>query len=185
MYYGGYYGRRFKLRCVTCLQVILESRMVITSINLSNSLNVCTYICIRIIVEYQSYPSGRWKPALFEASIVDQLLKEQFYKYIERVKKTDCQAELKRLLAQGPPIYLEDKHALKLDDGDTHVVKLWFARDNQEVTAKLVGALEGEERIHLWEELKQFVVLEGKEEGDDEDDEIQNNDLGESNPNFN
>jgi hypothetical protein len=121
-------------------------------------------------VEYQSFPSGRWKPALFEASIIDQLLNEQFYQYIERVKKTDCQAELKRLLAQGPPVFIEDKHALKLDDGDTHVVKLWFARDNQEVTAKLVGALEGEERMTLWEELKKFVVVEGKEEGDDEDD---------------
>jgi hypothetical protein len=124
---------------------------------------------LNVSVEYQSYPSGKWKPALFEASIIDQLLNEQFNKYIERVKKTDCQAELKRLLAQGPPIFIEDKHALKLDDGDTHVVKLWFARDNKEVTAKLVGALEGDKRMALWEELKQFVVVEGKEEGDDDD----------------
>ena len=122
-------------------------------------------------MEYQSYPSGLWHPALFEASIIEQLLAEQFPQYVERVKKTDCQAELKRLLAKGPPIYIEDKHALPLDEtvGDTHVVKLWFARDNREVSAKLIGAVEGEERQALWEELKQFIVVEGKEEGDDED----------------
>lgn len=122
-------------------------------------------------VEYQSYPSGTWKPALFEASIIDQLLAEQFHQYVERVKKTDCQAELKRLLAKGPPIYIEDKHALPLDEsiGDTHVVQLWFARDNQEVSAKLMGAVEGEERQVLWDELKEFVIVEGKEAGDDDD----------------
>jgi hypothetical protein len=101
------------------------------------------------------------------------LLAEQFHQYVERVKKTDCQAELKRLLAKGPPIYIEDKHALPLDDsiGDTHVVQLWFARDNQEVSAKLMGAVEGEERQVLWDELKQFVIVEGKEAGDDDDDD--------------
>ena len=101
------------------------------------------------------------------------MLAEQFQQYIDRVTKTDCQAELKRLLAKGPPIYLEDKHALPLDEsiGDTHVVKLWFARDNREVSAKLTGALEGEARQALWDELKQFVVVEGKEVGDDDDNE--------------
>jgi len=122
-------------------------------------------------VEYQSHPSGTWKPALFEDSIVDQLLGEQFEQYVDRVKKTDCQAELKRLLAKGPPVYIEDKHALSLDEADTHVVKLWFAKDNKEVSAKLKGAVEGDERDKLWEELKQFIVVEGKEEGDDAEEE--------------
>ena len=122
------------------------------------------------LVEYQSHPSGIWKPALFEASIVEELLQTQFHQYISRVKTTDCQAELKRLLASGPPIFLHDKHALTLAlEDDTHISTVWFAHDSREVSAKLQGAVEGEEREVLWEELKQFIVVEGKEEGDDDD----------------
>lgn len=132
---------------------------------------------VHSVVEYQSYPSMKWRPAQYEQSVIEQLLSEQFQQYIDRVKKTDCQAELKRLLAKGPPIYVSDKHALPLkdspdveEDEDTNVIKLWFASDNQEHSAMLQGAVEGEERDKLWEELKQFIVVEGKEEGDDDDD---------------
>lgn len=100
-----------------------------------------------------------------------QVLSSQFEQYVDRVKKTDCQAELGRLLKSGPPIYISDKHGFPLDDGDTHVTKLWFARDEREVPAKLRGAPEGDERQKLWDELNQFIVVEGKEEGDDDDDE--------------
>jgi hypothetical protein len=102
-----------------------------------------------------------------------QLIDTQFQQYVDRVKKTDCQAELRRLLASGPPIYVSDKVALPLaeEETDTHVCKLWFASDGQERTAKLKGAVEGEEREKLWNELKEFIIVEGKEEGDDDDDE--------------
>ena len=53
--------------------------------------------------------------------------------------------------------------------GDTHVCKLWFASDGKERSAKLTNALEGEERERLWQELKEFVIMEGKEVGDDDD----------------
>jgi hypothetical protein len=118
----------------------------------------------------------KWKPALYEASVIDRLLSEQFHKYIERVKTSDCQAELRRMLKNGPPIYIEDKHALPLDDGDSNIIKLWFARDEKEVPAKLDGAVEGEERDKLWEELNKFIIVEGKEEGDDDDEEEENGD---------
>lgn len=111
----------------------------------------------------------KWKPALYEQSVVEQLLAEQFKQFIDRVKTTDCQAELRRLLEVGPPIYISDKHAMPLDDGDTHIIKLWFMSDNQERSAKLQGAVEGKEREELWEELKEFIIVEGKEEGDDDE----------------
>lgn len=125
-------------------------------------------------VEYQSWPSGAWKPALMEQAVVEELLRTQFHSYIERVKKTDCQAELRRLLATGPPVYVSDPHGLPLADeegGDTHVARLWFASDQAERSAKLDGAVEGAERDELWEELKEFIIVEGKEEGDDDDDD--------------
>ena len=92
--------------------------------------------------------------------------------FVNRVKTTDCQAELRRLLATGPPIYISDKHAMPLPEhtGDTHVCKLWYASDNLERSAKLSNAVEGAERDALWEELKQFIIVEGKEPGDDDDD---------------
>ena len=108
---------------------------------------------------------------MYERSVVEQLLREQFPKFVERVKTTDCQAELRRLLANGPPIYLSDKHALPLDEGDTHIVKLWFASDNSERSAKLEGAVVGDVRDRLWNERKEFIIVEGKEEGDDDNEE--------------
>ena len=123
-----------------------------------------------MVVEFQSYPSLKWKAAFFEESVVQQLLDSQFHDFVNRVKTTDCQAELKRLLAAGPPIWVSDKHGLPLDEGDTHAVQLWYASDNKERSAKLDGAVEGEERQVLWDELKQFIIVEGKEKGDDDDD---------------
>ena len=110
----------------------------------------------------------KWKAALYEQCVIQQLLDTQFHDFVKRVKTTDCQAELKRLLAAGPPIYISDKHALPLEEGDTHVIKLWYASDNQERSAKLDGAVEGEERQALWDELKEFIIVEGKEDGDDD-----------------
>ena len=125
-------------------------------------------------VEYQCYPSLQWKPAKIEQAVIEELLRTQFHMYIERVKKTDCQAELRRLLDGGPPVYVSDPHGLPLSDEennekDTHVVQLWFASDNQERSAKLDGAVEGDEREKLWQELKEFIVVEGKETGDDDE----------------
>jgi hypothetical protein len=138
-------------------------------------------------VEYQCYPSLTWRPAKMEQSVIEELQRTQFSSYIERVKKTDCQAELKRLLAAGPPIYIADHLGLPLGDEevpfvdnlssdtstivskDTHIVKLWFASDNLERSAKLDGAVEGVERDRLWEELRQFIVVEGTEPGDEAD----------------
>lgn len=101
--------------------------------------------------------------------------------FVNRVKTTDCQAELRRLLATGPPIYISDKHAMPLPEhnGDTHVCKLWYASDNLERSAKLTNAVEGAERDALWEELKQFIIVEGKEPGDDDDNDNNNQENGE------
>ena len=120
-------------------------------------------------VEYQTFPSLEWYPAKYEASVVMKLLQDQFHNFVSKVKTTDCQAELRRLLAAGPPVYISDKHALPLpENGDTHISQLWFSSDNQERSAKLDGAVEGEEREKLWDELKQFIIVEGQEPGDEE-----------------
>ena len=120
-------------------------------------------------VEFQGHPSGTWQPALFEVSVVQELLSTQFHTYLQRVKETDCQAELKRLLASGPPVHISDVHGLPLAEGDTHVSQLWW--QGQEHSSILDGAKVGEEREKLWKDLREFVIVEGKEEGDDDEED--------------
>ena len=121
-------------------------------------------------IEYQSQPSGIWKPALMEENVVQQLLQTQFHQYIEKIKTSDCQAELRRLLSAGPPVYVSDKHGLPLaQDSDTHISHLWLCSSKTTVSAKLDGAVQGKERTELWDSLKEFLIEEGKEEGDDDD----------------
>ena len=68
----------------------------------------------------------KWSPCQFEQSVVVELLKSQFTSFVDRVKTTDCQAELRRLLAAGPPIYISDKFGFPMNIvDDTHVVNLW------------------------------------------------------------
>jgi hypothetical protein len=105
----------------------------------------------------------QWHPAKFEASVILQLQQDQFSTFVNKVKTTDCQAELRRLLVKGPPIYISDKHALPLpENGDTHICQLWFSSDDSERSAKLVGAVEGDERQKLWDELKEFIEPVGR-----------------------
>jgi len=94
-------------------------------------------------------------------------LDSQFQRFLDNVQKTGCKAELRRLVMQGPPIYISDRHALPLadKDKDTHVCKLWYADDGLERSAKLKGALEGDERNALWEKIRQILAeMEGKDE---------------------
>lgn len=69
-------------------------------------------------VEYLCYPSLQWKASKISQPIIEHLLETQFNDYISRVQKSDCQAELRRLLTQGPPIYISDPYGLPLTDGD-------------------------------------------------------------------
>ena len=49
----------------------------------------------------------------------------------------DCEADLKRRLAKGPPIWVEDKHGLPIPEDDTHISSVWMAADGKEYSAKL------------------------------------------------
>ena len=128
---------------------------------------------VMLSVEYQTAPSGKWHPALYEEEVVEQLLNTQFHDFVKKVKTTDCQAELRRLLTSGPPIWLSDKHALPIPEGDSHIVQVWYASNGQEKSAKLDGAVDGDERQALWDELNEFIIVEGRET-DDEDKEENN-----------
>jgi len=149
-------------------------------------------------VEYQIYPSMKWYPCMYEKSVVENLLKTQFHDYIERVKASDCQAELRRLLKYGPPVYISDKHAMPIPDAksessetneegngnkiseaeeeEQYICSLWYASDpEKEFSSKLHGAVVGDDRINLWTELKKFLVEDGDDgDGEEEHEEEEN-----------
>lgn len=123
-------------------------------------------------VEYQSHPSGVWQAAKMEESVIQQLLSTQFHEYLKKVQTSDCQAELRRLLSKGPPVFVSDPHGLPLaQESDTHVSQLWYSSSNTTLSAKLDGAVQGSGRMELWESLKEFLIEQGKEPGDDEEEE--------------
>lgn len=117
--------------------------------------------------EYQTYPSMKWFPCLFSSDVVKLLLQTQFHNYMKAVQQPDCKAELRRLLTSGPPIFVSDKHAMTLPPEDDHVHMIWYAGEASTSSAKLDGAVEGEEREKLWNELKQLLVEEEKEQEQD------------------
>ena len=51
-------------------------------------------------------------------------------------------------------VWLTDKHALPLQEGETHVSHLWYMNGDREISAMLEGACDGEDRKKLWDELK-------------------------------
>ena len=108
-------------------------------------------------VEYQTAPSGAWHAAKYAEETVCRFIRVQFDEYVAGVRKADCEADLRRRIGKGPPIWLADKHALPVPDDDTHVCRLWLARTGREYSAKLKGALEGDARQKLWDELSAFM----------------------------
>ena len=92
--------------------------------------------------EFQTMPSGKWHPALYSSEVVKRLIKTQFADYVAGVRKADCAADLKRRLNKGPPIWVEDKHALPVPEEDTHICRVWFAEEGKEYSAKLKDCVE-------------------------------------------
>ncbi|KAJ8602583.1 hypothetical protein CTAYLR_008764 [Chrysophaeum taylorii] len=75
--------------------------------------------------EYQTAPSMRWHAALASSAAIEHLRITQYKQFLDRIQGTDCAAEMKRLLAQGPPVYVSDRNVLPLPEGETHVCQLW------------------------------------------------------------
>ena len=121
--------------------------------------------------EYQTAPSMKWHPSLYSSEVVRRLINTQFPEYVSGVRKADCEADLKRRIGKGPPIWVEDKHAMPVPEEDTHICRVWFSGDGKEYSAKLRGALEGAERDALWEELKNFLPPAGSESAPAADEE--------------
>ncbi|KAG8460714.1 hypothetical protein KFE25_010769 [Diacronema lutheri] len=102
-------------------------------------------------VEYQTAPSGKWHAAKISEDVVRRFLDTQMGEYEEHLRTSDCAATTRRLLAAGPPIWMQEKSgkAMAIPEDDTHIAALWFASDGAERPAKVKGCVEGEARAEL------------------------------------
>ncbi|CEM35915.1 unnamed protein product [Vitrella brassicaformis CCMP3155] len=120
-------------------------------------------------VEYQTQGGSQWHPAKFCWDCIQQLLKEQFQKYMDGVQNTDCEREQRALLSRGPPIRVRDKNGFP-ECGDEEVGRLWLCGEGRVHEGKVEGCVEGEERMKLWNTHRQFMV-EKENDNDKETDE--------------
>jgi len=120
-------------------------------------------------VEYKASEDGEWLPAKFCQTCVNQLLANQYHIWVNKLETSNCKAEQRRMLKEGPPVNVKDKTALECPDG-SEVFRLWYSSDQAEHSAKLDGSLEGDERQAWWDEKKAFLFEEA-EEGNVEDGE--------------
>lgn len=111
--------------------------------------------------EYQT-SDGVWHPSPYCNDVVKQLLQDGFTNFLKAVDESTCKSHLRRLIQNGPPVYLNDP---TFNVGEhTHITKVWFMKTNQEIDAKYHGALEGQERMDLWDSIKERMVFLPEEE---------------------
>ena len=102
-------------------------------------------------VEFQT-SDGLWHSSPYCKDVIQTLLHDGFDKFMKSVDEATCKAHLRRMVTNGPPLYLEDK-TFNVPD-HLYITKVWFKSDDVEIDAKYRNALEGEEREKLWQHLK-------------------------------
>jgi hypothetical protein len=108
--------------------------------------NVCEYRPAR----------GVWRLSNYCCSCVQYLVDNQFANYKKAVEGSTCKRELTAYITAGPPIFVSDKHGLPLEEGEEHADFLYYGTDKQERSARLTGAVEGEEHRKLWDFYREF-----------------------------
>ncbi|EZG67838.1 hypothetical protein GNI_066000, partial [Gregarina niphandrodes] len=93
---------------------------------------------------------------------VMQLKATQYNKFVNDCVNSSCERSMRRLMESGPPIYLHDEHGFPLAK-DFSPVWLKYKDINNETiveTSRLTNAPIGDERLAVWNELKQFVPFQ-------------------------
>jgi hypothetical protein len=68
-------------------------------------------------VEYRVGPTAPWLPAKFCQECLQTVLDTKFEAYMTGVASSTCEAELRRYMLKGPPIYIEDPTGFPVADG--------------------------------------------------------------------
>jgi hypothetical protein len=90
-------------------------------------------------VEYQTAPSMQWAASQWCEAAVQDLIETQFEIYLGGLTITAENAqELSAAMVSGLRVWLCDPTAFPLPMGDTHVYKVWYARDGKERSGRLL-----------------------------------------------
>ena len=88
---------------------------------------------------------------------VEYMLQHSWESFVDQVIKADCLAALTKLLARPPPTNFRDGVGVPCNNETGEVVKFYF--NGAEQSAKLEGALVGDERDQWYDEMKQRLEL--------------------------
>jgi hypothetical protein len=95
---------------------------------------------------------GLWHSSPYCSDVVKHLLQTGFHSYLKTIDQADCKATLRRLIQNGPPLYLNDK-TFNISE-DQYIMKVWFKSENREIDAIYSDAPTEDDRMRLWDQHK-------------------------------
>jgi hypothetical protein len=118
-------------------------------------------ICCEILTQnnfalFKGLNENEWKLSPYCCDCIDNyFIAKQWKMYLNIIHSCDDSRSLFRLLSHSPPLNVYDT-VFKSDSNPRGEVQVfWYAKTNGEVSSKLQGAPEGQERMDLWNELRQ------------------------------
>lgn len=109
---------------------------------------------------YRTNNNPDWTISKWCIICVNGYIATQHQAWIENVKNATCPKELQRLIDIGPPIWINDKSTFPVSDGD-HIRE--FKHGDTVISARLHGAVEGEARDRLWDEMRAVMYTKAQE----------------------
>lgn len=135
----------------------------------------CIFCCEEItasnFAEYRSSSEDVWHPSPYcQDCVQSAFIDSQWTKYVGHVEAADCAAALRRALSTAPPLNVIDI-GFKTDLSKIGEVYQFFFRHDEGneikgkvVSARLKGALTGQERENWWNDKKAFLIASEAEE---------------------
>lgn len=111
-------------------------------------------ICYDDVCLYKHSGSNIWHDSAYCWACIKHMLDSRFQDYIDTVEESRCKKTVNAAIEAGPPIWIEDK-GLPVPDGE-HVAEIQTPEGDVH-SAVYTGAVQGEARYQLWEELRKRV----------------------------
>lgn len=105
-------------------------------------------------VEYKKNTTNEWFQSSICFECIMYLKRSQYGDYITQIQSTDCKRTLKRLLEMGPPLWVHDVNVFKNVDYENNENVIEFKCNDEIISARLEGSVDGEERKRLWDSLR-------------------------------
>ena len=98
-----------------------------------------------------------WRPSVYCFHCVKYLISNQFDNYLTNLQKLDCKAELKRLLACGPPTYVRDH--IVFSEHPKHEPRWHYCKETDVYEAKVVQSLNKKDLDNIVKNIEQYLDI--------------------------